>query len=134
MRLSQISKWGVLTVMKKLWVILFVSLFVSMIAYAENIKQQKLSLSNVIEIALKNHPQIEASQARLAEASGRRQISPSLPPAMISYASMGERGPYQGLMQATAEVSQQVLGRKSRPIPSSGGLLGYPFSGESCVL
>jgi cobalt-zinc-cadmium efflux system outer membrane protein len=82
--------------------------FLSLTAFADDTFSKKLSLSNVIEIALKNHPQIEATQARLEEASGRRQAAPSLPPPMVSYNSMGERGPYQGLMQATLEVSQRV--------------------------
>lgn len=71
---------------------------------------EKLSLSNVIEIALKSYPEIEALRARVDQASARHQGAPSLPPPMVSVGTMGERGPFasQGRMENSIELSQTV--------------------------
>ena len=81
-------------------------------AQADGATEQKLSLSNVIERALKSYPEIESARAKVRQAEARQQTSPSLPPPMVSVGSMGSSGPFSGLMENSIEV------RQSLPFPS----------------
>jgi outer membrane protein TolC len=62
----------------------------------------------VIELAKKNHPEIEALKAKQAQANARQQAGPSIPPPMVSLGTMGERGPFGGLMENSIELAQTL--------------------------
>ncbi len=77
-------------------------------AYADGMTSQKLSLSNVIELAAKNHPEIAALKAKLAQSEARVQAAPSIHPPMLSLGTMGDQGPFSGLMENSIQLSQTV--------------------------
>ncbi len=76
--------------------------------YADAATGEKLSLSSVIEEALKNYPEIVALSAKVSQAEARRGAGPFLPPPMLSVSRMGERSLVGNLMESSIEFSQVV--------------------------
>lgn len=79
-----------------------------LLARADAATQQKLSLYSMIDLAAKNHPEIEALRAKLAQSEARRQVGPSVSPPMVSLGTMGSQGPFSGLMENSIELSQTI--------------------------
>ena len=102
--MSQLLVQSVLVNMKAYGITLLCLLW----AHANAANGEKLSLSNVMEQAIKNYPEVEAMRARVSQAEARRQAAPSLPPPMVSVGSMGSNGPFSDLMENSIEVRQVV--------------------------
>lgn len=97
--------------MKAFWITLLSQSLLALwpgLTIADAAAGQKLSLSNVIELAAKNHPEIEVLKAKVSQTEARRQVGPSIPPPMVSLGTMGERGPFSGVMENSIELSQTI--------------------------